>query len=123
MKNLCRHYLLTHKNEIDFFFATYFNGPKLNIPNKFNLKFTYLEIVQKEKTFNYNLRNNIYEKFQNINYMCILTDNYKNIKVNKPFIVIKFKFSFPDCPASIVVFFAGQNQTGQKLLRSFQTIV
>ena len=100
MTNLCRYYLSTHNNEIDVYFATYFNGPKLNIPNKFNLKFTYLEILQNEKTFNYNLRNNIYDHFQNINYMCILTDNYKNIKVNKPFIVIKFKCSFPDCPAS-----------------------
>ena len=73
---MCRNYLSSHKNEIDNFFDLYFNEPKLNIPKKFKLQFTYLEIFQKGKIKNYNLRNNVYDKFKNINNMCILTNQY-----------------------------------------------
>ena len=96
----CRKYLSRHASEIDQFFTNYYNGPKLDFPKKFKLNFTYFEIFQKENVFNFNLRNNLYDKFQNINHICILTDHYKNIKVNKPYVVIKFNCCFPDCPAS-----------------------
>ena len=30
--------------------------------------------------------------------VCILTDSYKNIRVNKSFVIIKLKFSFKNSP-------------------------
>ena len=74
---------------------------KLNFPKKFNLEFTFFEIFQEERFHFYlNLRNNVFEKFKNINHICILADNFKNIKINKPFVVLIFNCTFSQCPAN-----------------------
>ena len=100
MSKRCRTYFINYKKEIEDFFATYYKGPKMNLPKKFNLDFNYCEIFQTENKLNHNLRNNIYEKFKNINNICILALEYKNIKVKKPFVVLKFYCTFKNCPAT-----------------------
>ena len=48
------------------------------------------------------LGNNVYEKFTTINSICILKNIYKEIKVNKPLIVLKIKCPFPNCSATYI---------------------
>ena len=64
------------------------------------LNFNCLDIFNNENNFNNNLRNDVFEKFTTINSICILAQKYKNIKVNKPFVVLNFQCSFPNCPAN-----------------------
>ena len=96
----CKLFSKHHQNEINKYFATHFKGPELNFAKKFSLSFNYSDILKTDNKFNYNLRNKVFEKFITINSLCILTDKYKNIKVSKPFVVLKFKCAFPNCPAT-----------------------
>ena len=68
--NRCRHLFRIKAIDIENFFETHFNGPKLDFPKKFNLQFTYYEVFEEKNKFNFNLRNNIFDKFQKINHIC-----------------------------------------------------
>ena len=103
LANRCSLFFKDNEIEIEHFLSTLYNGPNLNIPAKFNLQYEYSEIFDVKKKsliFNLNLRNNVYEKFRNINSLCILTDKRKKIKKTKPFLVLQFTCSFPNCPAT-----------------------
>ena len=96
----CELFLLNNQKEIDTYFSTHFNGSDSNFPTKFSLNFEFSDILNNNNTFNHNLRNNVFQKFTTINSSCILTCKYRNIKVNKPFVVLKFSCNFPNCPAT-----------------------
>ena len=94
--------LFYHRNEkeIDHYFSTNFKGPNLNFAKIFQLDFNYVDIFNIDKTFNYNLRNNIYKKFSTINSLCILSETSKYIRSQGPYVIIQFKCTFPNCPAT-----------------------
>ena len=96
----CELFFLNNQKEIDTYFSTHFKGSDSNFPTKFSLNFEFSDILNNKNTFNHNLKNNVFQKFTTINSSCILTCKYRNIKVNKPFVVLKFSCCFPSCPAT-----------------------
>ena len=96
-----RLFLVGYEKEINEYFTTYFNGPNKNFPKTFKIEFAYLDIFNTGNTFNNNLRNNVYDEFQKINSLCILSELSKHINNNKyPLVVIQFKCCFKNCPAT-----------------------
>ena len=96
----CKMFSIHHEKEIKKYFATHFKGPECNFPKKFNLNFNYSDILTSENKFNFNLRNNVFDKFITINSLCILTDKNKYTRIKKPFVILKFKCAFKKCPAT-----------------------
>ena len=90
----CELFLLNKQKEIDTYFSTHFNGSDSNFPTKFSLNFEFSDILNNNNTFNNNFKNNVFQKFTTINSSCILTCKYRNIKVNKPFVVLNSLVTF-----------------------------
>ena len=93
-------FCLNNEKEIEHYFNTLYNGPNLDFPKNFKLDFKYLDIFNFDNVFNNNLRNNIFEKFSKINSVCISSEISEYQRVNDPLVVINFKCTFKNFPAT-----------------------
>ena len=98
--NKMKMFYYNNEKEIDHYFSTKFKGPNLNFAKIFQLDFNYFDIFNIDNAFNYILKDNIYEKFSTINYLCILSETSKYVRAHGQYVIIQFKCTFLNCPAT-----------------------